>query len=107
MYVVGIVTALLSHSQITGTTTVGEVVERVATQKALPPNNYALYLVLGDSESQRVLGFSEKLLAVLYSTGSDNFLCLKPNTFAETLVQFVSSAIQPHAQSHGVGPSPH
>ena len=76
--------------QITGVSTVAEVVEDVATHKRLPPNNYALYLVLGDSESHRVLSFNERLLAVLCSTGSDCFLCLKPNTFGETLLQYVS-----------------
>ena len=76
--------------QITATTTVGEVVEKVATQKALPPANYALYLVLGDSESHRVLCFKELVLAALGSTGTDCFLCLRPNTFAETLQQYVS-----------------
>ena len=59
----------------------------MATQKALPPANYALYLVLGDSESHRVLNVL--LLAALGSTGSDCFLCLRPNTFAETLQQYV------------------
>ncbi len=67
-----------------------DVVEKVTTEKALPPNSYALYLVLGDSESHRVLSFTERLLAVLCSTGSDCFLCLKPNAFGETLKQYVS-----------------
>ena len=70
-----------------------DVVEKVATEKALPPNRYALYLVLGDSESHRVLSFTERLLAVLCSTGSDCFLCLKPNAFGETLKQYVSDLI--------------
>ncbi len=70
-----------------------DVVEKVATEKALPPNRYALYLVLGDSESHRVLSFTERLLAVLCSTGSDCFLCLKPNAFGETLKQYVSHLI--------------
>ena len=80
--------------QITGQTTVAEVVEDVATRKALPKDNYALYLVLGDSESHRVLSFSEKLLAAQCSAGTDCFLCLKPNTFADTLGQYVSILIQ-------------
>jgi hypothetical protein len=69
------------------------VVEDVATRKALPKDHYALYLVLGDSESHRVLSFSEKLLAAQCSAGTDCFLCLKPNTFADTLGQYVSSII--------------
>ena len=79
--------------QITGTTTVAEVVEDVATRKALPKANYALYLVLGDSESHRVLSFSEKLLAAQCSAGTECFLCLKPNAFAETLGQYVSEVV--------------
>ncbi len=69
---------------------VSDVVEKVVTEKALPPNHYALYLVLGDSESHRVLSFIERLLAVLCSTGSECFLCLKLNAFGETLKQYVS-----------------
>lgn len=65
-------------------------VEKVATVKALPPANYALYLVLGDSESQRVLSSSEKLLAVQYSAGTDSYFCLKPNTFADAISPYVS-----------------
>ena len=81
------------HSQITATTTVRDVVVKVVTQKGLPPANYALYLVLGDSESQRVLCFSECLLAALCSTGTDCFLCVRPNSFAETLQQYVSECL--------------
>lgn len=74
-----------------------DVVEKVVTEKALPPNHYALYLVLGDSESHRVLSFTERLLAVLCSTGSDCFLCLKLNAFGETLKQYVSVCERTHA----------
>ena len=81
------------HSQITATTTVRDIVVKVVTQKGLPPANYALYLVLGDSESQRVLCFSECLLAALCSTGTDCFLCVRPNSFAETLQQYVSECL--------------
>ena len=92
---------ILPPPQITATTLVAEVVEQVVTTKAMPPNNYALYLVLGDSESHRVLGFSERLLAVLCSTGSDCFLCLKPNLFADTLQPYVRTQA---GLGHGVSP---
>lgn len=84
---------LILPSQITATTTVRDVVVKVVTEKALPPSNYALYLVLGDSESQRVLCFSECLLAALCSTGTDCYLCLRPNSFAETLQQYVRDCL--------------
>lgn len=76
--------------QITGITSVKDVVEEVVTRRELSPNNYALYLVLGDSESHRVLCFTERLLAVLCSAGTNHFLCLKKNVFWETLRPYVS-----------------
>ena len=68
-------------------------VEKVATEFALPPARYALYLVLGDSESHRVMSSSESLLAAMCSAGTDSFLCLKPNTFADSLKQYVSVCV--------------
>ena len=67
-------------------------VEDIATRKFLPKDNYALYLILGDSESYRVLSFSEKLLAAQASVDTDCFLCLKPNTFGDTLHHYVSAS---------------
>ena len=64
--------------------------EEVATNKALPQDHYALYLVLGDSESHRVICSSDRLLGVLSSVGSECFLCLKPNNFAARLKSYVS-----------------
>ena len=78
--------------QITGVTTVKEVVEKVVTCKGLSPDMYALYLVLGDTESHRVLCFSEILLAAMCSAGTDHFLCLKKNEFWE--------ALRPHVRTH-------
>eukprot|EP00731_Ephydatia_muelleri_P030729 Em0022g243a len=70
--------------------TVGDVLNETATNCGLPPMNYALYLVLGDSESHRVLSPSEILMAALVSAGKDSsFLCIKPNTFGEALSQYV------------------
>lgn len=76
--------------QITPGTLVGEVVDEVATNKALPPDHYALYLVIGDFDSYRVLSNSDRLLGALSSVGSDCYLCLKPNAFYATIRPFVS-----------------
>lgn len=77
--------------QINAGRTVGDVLNETATNCGLPPMNYALYLVLGDSESHRVLSPSEILMAALVSAGKDSsFLCIKPNTFGEALSQYVS-----------------
>ncbi len=76
--------------QITGSTTVQQVVEKTLANKGLPPDIYALYLVLGDTESQRVLSFSERLLGVMCDAGTEHFLCLRRNEFYETLEPHVS-----------------
>lgn len=82
--------------QINGMSTVQGVVEEVVTRKELSPDTYALYLVLGDSESHRVLCFSERLLAVLCSAGTEHYLCLQRNSFWETLNPHVSCLHKEH-----------
>ena len=79
-----------SHPQITPETSVGEIVEEVSTNKSLPPDHYALYLVIGEGDSYRVLSSSDRLLAALSSVGSECHLCLKPNAFYESIKPFVS-----------------
>ena len=79
--------------------TVQQVVEEVVSHKELPPDMYALYLVLGDSESHRVLCFSERLLAVIYSASTDFYLCLQRNAFYETLCPYVRP-LTPHHIPH-------
>ena len=64
--------------------------EEVATNKSLPPDHYALYLVIGEGDSYRVLNSSDRLLAALSSVGSECHLCLKPNAFYESIRPFVS-----------------
>ncbi len=67
--------------------------KEIVVHKDLPSDMYALYLVLGDSESHRVLCFAERLLAVICSTGTEHYLCLQRNTFWETLHPHVSLLI--------------
>ena len=76
--------------QITPETTVGAVVEEVTTNKTLPPDHYALYLVIGEGDSYRVLSNAARLLGALSSVGSECYLCLKPNTFYTNIRPFVS-----------------
>jgi hypothetical protein len=71
--------------KITMTTTAAEVVEFVTTTKSLAPRNYALFLVLGDAESERPLHSLEAVLAV---QKSDSYFCIKPNTFADKLLEY-------------------
>ena len=68
----------------------GQLVEEVATNKCLPPDHYALYLVIGDGDSYRVLSSSDRLLGALSSVGSECHLCLKTNAFHENIKPFVS-----------------
>ena len=81
---------LSPHTQITPETLVGDLVEEVATNKALPQDHYALYLVIGEGDSYRVLSGSDRLLGALSSVGSECYLCLKPNSFFVSLKPFVS-----------------
>ncbi|CAI8051664.1 Arf-GAP with Rho-GAP domain, ANK repeat and PH domain-containing protein 1 [Geodia barretti] len=74
---------------ITPETSVGEIVEEVSTNKSLPPDHYALYLVIGEGDSYRVLSSSDRLLAALSSVGSECHLCLKPNAFYESIKPFM------------------
>lgn len=76
--------------QITPETQVGEVVEEVATNKALPQDHYALYLVIGEFDSYRILSNSDRLLGALSSVGSECYLCLKPNAFYTSIKPYVS-----------------
>uniref|UniRef100_A0A1X7TTF8 Uncharacterized protein n=2 Tax=Amphimedon queenslandica TaxID=400682 RepID=A0A1X7TTF8_AMPQE len=71
--------------KINAQTTAAEVVEFVTTTKCLPKRNYALFLVLGDAESERPLHSLELVLAV---QKPDSYLCIKPNTFADKLLPF-------------------
>ena len=89
-----------SSPQITPETSVGEIVEEVTTNKSLPPDHYALYLVIGEGDSYRVLSSSDRLLAALSSVGSDCHLCLKPNNFYESIKPFVSSCSIKLRQTH-------
>ena len=82
-----------SYLQITPETLVGELVEEVATNKALPPDHYALYLVIGEFDSYRVLSSSDRLLGALSSVGSESYLCLKPNAFSTSIKPFVSYCV--------------
>ena len=81
--------------QITPETLVGDLVEEVATNKALPPDHYALYLVIGEFDSYRVLSSTDRLLGALSSVGSECYLCLKPNAFYASIRPFVSAHCDP------------
>jgi hypothetical protein len=87
-----IVTVFVQHKdgdscnlQVSQLSTVAEVTEQVATLKCLPPDSYALYLVIGDAVSERFIHPSERVLAVIQNITSDHYLCIKPNTMASVL----------------------
>ena len=70
-------------------TTAGELAEEAASSKALTPDYYALYIVLGNSEAERTLHPSERVLTVMQTVQCDFFFCLKQNLFAERVKPYV------------------
>jgi len=50
---------------------------------------YALYIVLGNSEAERALHPSERVLTVMQTVQCDFFFCLKLNAFAERVKPYV------------------
>ena len=71
------------------TTTAGELAEEAASSKALTPDYYALYIVLGNYEAERTLHPSERVLTVMQTVQCDFFFCLKQNLFAERVKSYV------------------
>ena len=71
-------------------TSAGELVEEAATAKALTPDSYALYIVLGNSEAERTVHPTERVLTVMQTVQCDFFFCLKQNLFAERVKPYVS-----------------
>lgn len=71
------------------TTTAGELAEEAARSKSLQPDYYALHIVLGNSEAERTLHPSERVLTVMQTVQCDFFFCLKLNLFAERVKPYV------------------
>ena len=70
--------------------TAGDLADEVACSKALQPDCYALHIVLGNSEAERTLYPTERVLTVMQMVQCDFFFCLKRNVFAERVKPYVS-----------------
>ena len=70
--------------------TASDLADEVACSKALQPDCYALHIVLGNSEAERTLHPTERVLTVMQTVQCDFFFCLKRNVFAERVKPYVS-----------------
>ena len=69
--------------------TAGDLAEEAACSKGLEPDCYALHIVLGNSEAERTLHPTERVLTVMQTVQCDFFFCLKRNVFAERVKPYV------------------